>query len=86
MIPGDVRLVAAKDLFIVQSSLTGESMPVSKRPGDTVIGATINKSGTFRYTATKVGADTALAQVSPQRGVRASRVWRSLSILSASCM
>lgn len=46
-----------------ESMLTGESMPVAKKPGDTVIGATINKSGTFRYTATKVGADTALAQI-----------------------
>ncbi len=46
-----------------ESMLTGESMPVNKKPGDTVIGATINKSGTFRYTATKVGADTALAQI-----------------------
>src|SRR2546430_9472959 len=43
--------------------LTGESVPVSKKAGDTVIGGTINKSGTFRYTATKVGADTALAQI-----------------------
>jgi P-type Cu2+ transporter len=46
-----------------ESMLTGESMPVRKQPGDTVIGATINKSGTFRYRATKVGADTALAQI-----------------------
>jgi Cu2+-exporting ATPase len=46
-----------------ESMLTGESMPVAKRPGATVIGATINKSGTFRYAATKVGADTALAQI-----------------------
>jgi Cu2+-exporting ATPase len=43
--------------------LTGESMPVGKEPGDTVIGGTINKSGSFRYRATKVGADTALAQI-----------------------
>ena len=46
-----------------QSMLTGESMPVTKKVGDTVIGATINKSGTFQYRATKVGADTALAQI-----------------------
>jgi len=46
-----------------ESMLTGESMPVDKRPGDTVTGATINKSGSFRYRATKVGADTALAQI-----------------------
>ena len=46
-----------------QSMLTGESMPVTKRVGDKVIGATINKSGMLRYRATKVGADTALAQI-----------------------
>lgn len=46
-----------------ESMLTGESMPVGKKPGDTVIGATINKSGSFTYRATKVGADTALAQI-----------------------
>jgi P-type Cu2+ transporter len=46
-----------------ESMLTGESMPIDKKPGDPVIGATINKSGTFRYMATKVGADTALAQI-----------------------
>jgi Cu2+-exporting ATPase len=49
--------------LVDESMLTGESMPVSKKSGGTVIGATINKSGTFRYTATKVGADTALAQI-----------------------
>jgi len=46
-----------------ESMLTGESMPVAKIPGDSVIGATINKSGSFKYRATKVGADTALAQI-----------------------
>ncbi len=46
-----------------ESMLTGESLPVSKRPGDHLIGATINKSGLLRYRATKVGADTALAQI-----------------------
>ena len=46
-----------------ESMLTGESLPVSKKPGDQVIGATINKSGLLRYRATKVGADTALAQI-----------------------
>jgi P-type Cu2+ transporter len=46
-----------------ESMLTGESMPVKKIAGDSVIGATINKSGSFRYKATKVGADTALAQI-----------------------
>lgn len=46
-----------------ESMLTGESMPVGKKPGDQVIGATINKSGSFKYRATKIGADTALAQI-----------------------
>ena len=46
-----------------ESMITGESMPVAKKPGDGVIGATINKTGTFRFKATKVGADTALAQI-----------------------
>ena len=43
--------------------LTGESMPVEKGPGDEVIGATLNRTGSFRFQATKVGRDTALAQI-----------------------
>lgn len=46
-----------------ESMITGESMPVSKKKGDTVIGATLNKSGFIKYKATKVGADTVLAQI-----------------------
>jgi Cu+-exporting ATPase len=46
-----------------ESMLTGESLPVDKEPGDTVIGATLNKSGSFVFRATKVGKDTALAQI-----------------------
>ena len=46
-----------------ESMLTGESLPVSKGPGDPVIGATLNKSGLLRFQATKVGAETALAQI-----------------------
>ena len=61
-IPVDGRVLEGKST-VDESMLTGESMPVDKKPGDTVIGATINKSGTFRYSATKVGADTALAQI-----------------------
>ena len=43
--------------------LTGESLPVSKGPGDKVIGATVNKLGLLKFEATKVGAETALAQI-----------------------
>ncbi|WP_324653798.1 heavy metal translocating P-type ATPase [Georgenia sp. H159] len=46
-----------------ESMVTGEPIPVTKSPGDEVIGATINQTGSFRYTATKVGADTMLAQI-----------------------
>ena len=46
-----------------ESMVTGESIPVEKNPGDSVIGATINKSGTFKFEATKVGKDTMLAQI-----------------------
>jgi Cu+-exporting ATPase len=46
-----------------ESMLTGESIPVDKRAGDTVIGATVNKNGRLRFKATKVGKETALAQI-----------------------
>jgi len=46
-----------------ESMITGESIPVEKSKGDKVIGATINKTGSFIFKATKVGADTALAQI-----------------------
>ncbi len=48
---------------IDESMITGESMPVEKKVGDTVIGATINKTGSFRFEATRVGKDTMLAQI-----------------------
>jgi len=46
-----------------ESMITGESIPVHKTKGDTAIGATINKTGSFRFRATKVGSDTMLAQI-----------------------
>jgi Cu+-exporting ATPase len=46
-----------------ESMLTGEPLPVTKRPGDTVIGATLNTTGAFRFRATKVGKDTVLQQI-----------------------
>ncbi len=46
-----------------ESMLTGESMPVEKREGDEVIGATVNRTGAFKFEATKVGRDTVLAQI-----------------------
>ncbi|ABQ39800.1 cation-translocating P-type ATPase [Bradyrhizobium sp. BTAi1] len=61
-IPVDGTVLEGSSL-VDESMLTGESMPVNKKVGDAVIGATINKSGAFQYRATKVGADTALAQI-----------------------
>ena len=46
-----------------ESMITGESIPVEKQAGDEVIGATMNQAGSFRFRATKVGKDTALAQI-----------------------
>ena len=61
-IPVDGEVIAG-DSTVDESMITGESVPAEKRPGDPVIGATINRMGTFRFRATKVGADTALAQI-----------------------
>ena len=48
---------------IDESMITGESMPVEKNVGDTVVGATINKVGSFEFTATRVGGETTLSQI-----------------------
>lgn len=72
---GDIIIVKPGEKFSVdgtvlegatsvdESMLTGESLPVSKKPGDQVVGASINKNGLIKYLATKVGQDTALAQI-----------------------
>jgi Cu+-exporting ATPase len=49
--------------YVDESMITGEPVPVPKREGDTVTGGTINKSGSFRFVATQVGADTVLARI-----------------------
>jgi len=51
------------DSSVNESMITGESMPVEKRKGDEVIGATINKTGVLKFRATRVGKDTMLAQI-----------------------
>ena len=55
--------VAEGTTSVDESMLTGESIPVEKNPGDMVIGASINKNGSIKYRATKVGKDTTLAQI-----------------------
>lgn len=56
-------VVAEGSSAVDEAMLTGESMPIDKKPGDTVFGATLNKSGSLLYRATKIGKDTALAQI-----------------------
>src|SRR2546428_12325935 len=56
-------MVTEGESAIDESMVTGESLPVSKQPGDEVIGGTVNGSGSLRFKATKVGSDTALAQI-----------------------
>ena len=56
-------VVESGESEIDESMVTGESLPVAKAPGGQVIGASINTTGTLRVRATKVGADTALAQI-----------------------
>lgn len=61
-IPVDGRVISGEST-VNESMLTGESMPVSKRDGDALIGATINGTGALRYRATSLGADSVLARI-----------------------
>ncbi len=61
-IPVDGQILEGES-SVDESMITGESIPVDKAKGDSVVGATMNKTGTFTYRATKVGQDTMLAQI-----------------------
>lgn len=61
-IPVDGQVISGESA-VDESMITGESMPVEKLTGDMVVGATMNKSGTFTYKATKIGQETMLAQI-----------------------
>jgi Cu2+-exporting ATPase len=61
-VPVDGEVVSG-ETSIDEALVTGESLPVTKRPGDEVIAGSINRTGSVRFRATKVGADTALAQI-----------------------
>jgi Cu2+-exporting ATPase len=61
-VPVDAEVLEGES-SVDESMVTGESMPVSKRPGGSLVGATINKQGALRARATAVGSDTALAQI-----------------------
>lgn len=61
-IPVDGKIISGTG-YVDQSTITGESIPVEKQPGDMVISATLNQNGSFKFEALKVGDDTTLAQI-----------------------
>ncbi|MBA7535613.1 putative copper-transporting ATPase PacS [subsurface metagenome] len=61
-IPVDGKIIEGNS-FVDESMLTGESIPVEKNTGDNVIGATINKTGSFKMTAERIGSETILSQI-----------------------
>ncbi len=61
-IPVDGEIISGNST-VDEAMVTGESIPVEKQPGDEVIGATINKTGSFKFKATRVGTNTVLAQI-----------------------
>mgnify|MGYP000211196698 CR=1 FL=1 len=61
-VPADGTILSGNGV-LDQSAITGESIPVDKEVGDTVISATLNQNGSFIFEATKVGQDTTLAQI-----------------------
>ncbi len=61
-LPVDGKVLEGRSA-VDESMITGESIPAEKGPGDTVIGATVNRTGTFVFEATRVGSETALAQI-----------------------
>jgi Cu+-exporting ATPase len=61
-VPVDGEVIEGRSA-VDESMVTGESLPVAKQPGDTVLGATVNGTGAFRFRATGVGSDTMLAQI-----------------------
>ncbi len=61
-LPVDGEVVGGSS-YVDESMITGEPIPVRKSAGDAVVGGTVNKTGAFRFRATKIGADTLLAQI-----------------------